>query len=479
MLPLLVVASPVATATAGRRAGRFWLWVALGVLAFAVVRRGPVELAVVRSQLITHGLAILVGGWVVLVYRHVHETQARRLSEANAALRDSEQAAQVASRAKSTFLATMSHEIRTPLTAVVGLAELLKERQSDPETTQQLRILSGAGRTLLGLVDDVLDLSRIESGMMQLEAVPVDLPSLVLDVAGILQARADERGTVLSTSHTGPNWICGDPLRLRQILLNLVGNAVKFTEDGEILVRSTTHCRPDGRLDLDLEVADTGLGIPEDRQHAVLEAFTQADQSTSRSHGGSGLGLSIVAKLVELMGGRLELQSTQGEGTTITVRLVVQETAEHEAAPTPVPTSGPLRVLLAEDNPVNQRVLYAQLEHLGCTVVVAGDGAEAVDATLRAEPPVHLVLMDCQMPVMDGFAATRQLRAQGWTGPIVALTANASPQDRRACLDAGMDGFATKPVTLDELQEALTRAQSGTAGSPAGETGQRLARRKA
>jgi signal transduction histidine kinase/ActR/RegA family two-component response regulator len=418
-----------------------------------------------------------------LAYQSIVTQRERSLLEARAAAeqarQDAEQAralaeqareeAEQANRAKSAFLATMSHEIRTPLTAVVGLAELLKQQQTDPETTQQLQILSGAGRTLLGLVDDVLDVSRIESGMMQLEAVPVDLPGLAQDVAGILHARAAERGTILSTAHSGPGWICGDPLRLRQVLLNLVGNAVKFTEAGEIHVRSTARSRADGRLDLCLEVADTGLGIPADRQQAVLEAFTQADQSTSRSHGGSGLGLTIVVKLVELMGGRLALDSTQGVGTTITVRLVVDAAADQTttAAP-PAPSGAPLRVLLAEDNLVNQRVLQAQLVHLGCTVVLAGDGAAAVRATLEAEPPVHLVLMDCQMPVMDGFSATRKLRALGWTGPIVALTANASPQDRRACLDAGMDDFATKPVTLDELQQALAWARGQTRPDPDG-----------
>lgn len=383
--------------------------------------------------------------------------------EALAARADAEEArkrAELANRAKSAFLATMSHEIRTPLTAVVGVAEVLRGAGLDARHTRQLALLEGAGRTLLGLVDDILDLSRIESGQLDIESVPVDLAAIVRDVGGILQTRAATRGVSLRHSHEGPAFIQGDPLRLRQILLNLVGNAVKFTEDGEVDLRCQVLERgQDELLDVQFTVRDTGVGIPKDVQHTVFQPFIQAEQGTARRFGGSGLGLSIVARLVHMMDGTIDLESVPGEGTTITMKTSFPRGEQPVAMPnkTEVASVGTLNVLLAEDNEINQEVVRLMLERCNCTVAIAPDGFQAVEAIVDAPDAFDLILMDCQMPGMDGFEATRTLRAAGWTRPIVALTANATPADRAHCMAAGMDDFTSKPLTLAELRSVLNR----------------------
>jgi hypothetical protein len=457
MLPLLIIASPIATATIGRRAGRFWLVVALAVLAFAAVRRGPVEVAVVRSELITHGLAIVVGGWVVLVYRRAHELQARRLSEANVALRAKEQAAQVANRAKSTFLATMSHEIRTPLNAVIGLAELLGDRPLPPADLARVRQIQDSGGLLLELLNDVLDMSRIEAGAATLRPEPVEPAGLVRKSVESLQGKAEARHLTLTLELDPalPRKVVLDPTRVRQILVNLVSNGIKFTQCGGVVVRVGMEAET-GRLRV--EVEDSGVGIAPAARGQIFERFRQADEGRDRAFGGSGLGLAISRTLAELMDGELELDwSEEGVGSRFVLRL---------PAPLPAPVASLAElpalapdavVMVVDDDPINRKVVRAMLGSLGLATQEACNGAQAVEAMVPRPDTerIDLVLMDQQMPVMDGIAATQKLRSDGVSVPIVALTANAFEEDRQACLAAGMDGFLTKPVSRLDLHRAL------------------------
>mgnify|MGYP003882069793 FL=1 len=432
---------------------------------FPATRMSPESFEVMRVVGPTG--AVLLVAVTVLTYERSQREQAEQLRvsrqdalAAHKAADEAREQAELANRAKSAFLATMSHEIRTPLTAVVGVAEVLRGAGLDARHTRQLALLEGAGRTLLGLVDDILDLSRIESGQLEIESVPVDLAAIVHEVGSILQTRAATRGVSLRHSHEGPAFIQGDPLRLRQILLNLVGNAVKFTEDGEVALLCSVEARGEGDLlDVVFTVRDTGVGIPEDVQHTVFQPFTQAEQGTARRFGGSGLGLSIVARLVRMMDGSIDLESVPGEGTTITVRATFQQGQAPVAEPSEaeVTKAGTLHVLLAEDNEINQEVVRLMLERCNCEVVIAPDGFQAVEAVVDKPDAYDLILMDCQMPGMDGFEATRTLRAAGWTRPIVALTANATPADRAECMAAGMDDFTSKPLTLADLRGVLNR----------------------
>jgi len=413
------------------------------------------------------GLAVTRGFGRAVESRERHLVQARQQAElarerAERALEEAERArdrAELANRAKSTFLATMSHEIRTPLTAVVGLAEALRATAHEDDA-RRLDQLHAAGRTVVGLVDDVLDLARIEAGQLELGTEPVQLKRLLEEVAGIVAVRAQDKGVVLHTAVDGPPYVQSDALRLRQVLLNLAGNAVKFTEEGQVRLAARVRPRDDEKVDVRLTVEDTGVGIPDARMAAIFNPFVQAEQGTARRFGGSGLGLSIVSRLVTLMGGTIDLESEVGRGTRVTVVLPMlpADRTEVDEPDTDALPELPTHVLLAEDNAVNREVLGWMLDQLGCTVTVADSGFTAVAAVLAAEPKHELVLMDCQMPGMDGFQATRTLRSAGFDGPVVALTANATPNDRLACEEAGMDDFATKPITLPELRRVLARA---------------------
>mgnify|MGYP000138230616 CR=1 FL=1 len=474
----VVVVIPVVPAIAGLVSGpkSVVAWTVLGVLpgiGFYVFQDAIPAPRLADDVLLTMRLmaatgAVLLVGITVWTYEQSRREQAALLqashAEAQLAREAAEQAqeqAEMANRAKSAFLATMSHEIRTPLTAVVGVAEVLRGTGLEAEQARQLGLLEGAGRTLLGLVDDVLDLSRIESGQLELERIPVDVSELVQDVGAILQVRAQTRGVRLTCRHDGQAWVWGDPLRLRQILLNLVGNAVKFTEDGDVTVHSRVEARSDGAgLRGTLVVEDTGVGIPVSQQSAVFGAFVQADQGTARRFGGSGLGLNIVGHLVRLMDGTITLESKRGEGTVVTVRMPF-EAAEPVRPTHPQQVDGgarPLRVLLAEDNPINQEVVRLMLQRFDCEVDIAENGGEAVSMVRKAREPYDLVLMDCQMPGVDGFEATRRLRSAGVDTPIIALTANATPSDRARCMAAGMDDFTSKPLTLADLRRVLAIA---------------------
>jgi signal transduction histidine kinase len=377
----------------------------------------------------------------------------------NVELRSAMERAEEAARLKSEFLANMSHEIRTPMNGVVGMISLMLDRVQDAENREQLLVAQNAAQALIVILNDILDLSKMEAGRLTIEAVACDLPALARDCLRMFEFAVREKGLDLrlDTAPGCPAWVLSDPVRLRQILVNLVGNAIKFTAAGRVTLALTPG---DGDLVL-FEVRDTGIGIAAGKLHSIFDAFTQADGSHTRKFGGTGLGLTITRRLVQLMGGRLWAESEPGQGSRFFVELALARGAapgaRNETAPAapPMPAlPGGLRVLVAEDNPVNQKVIGSMLRRQGWAITLAASGVEA--CRCFEESCFDLVLMDVQMPVMDGLEATRRMRAQEALGgrvrtPIVALTAHASQAHREQYLAQGMDSVITKPVNLPDL----------------------------
>lgn len=390
-------------------------------------------------------------GWVVAaLYEHDRLEQVRAIDAARSQ-------AVAATHAKSRFLANMSHEIRTPMSGVVGIADLLAETELSAEQRRLVSVLRSSGKGMVALLNDILDMSRIEAGELSLEQAPVSLAPLLQDVVRALSVAVDPRKLSLTVSidESVPDAIVTDQLRLRQLLTNLVSNAVKFTEQGHVHVRLRSTPVDAESVSLLLTVEDTGIGMAPDTLRRVLAPFQQADASTTRRYGGTGLGLTISRHLAAALGGSLALTSTLGEGTTASVELTVFTAAPPEPSPSPHRAQqSSARVLLVEDDPVSRQVGHLLLERLGATVTTAEDGHSALAAVESGT--FDLILMDVHMPRLDGLETTRRLRAQGHRSvPIVALTASAFAEDQAACEAAGMTGYLPKPARLDALAGVL------------------------
>ena len=424
--------------------------------------------------------------------KEAHQRNAEYLFKTVKDLELANQRGEAAVQAKSEFLANMSHEIRTPMTAILGYTDVLIEENSGRRRNlDMLDVMKRNSEFLLKIINDILDLSKIEAGKMSTEQIECSPMAVVTDVVSLMQVRADGKGLSLIVEFTGalPEAVTTDPTRLRQILINLVGNAIKFTDSGSVRIKTrfVSGSQASNSVDLlEFQIIDTGVGMTDAAASKLFEAFSQADASVTRQFGGTGLGLSISKRLARILGGDITATSVPGSGSTFTVtiaapllpgckmvtdpRLSVQNghgIRRKERSPSDLnetPLAG-LRILVAEDGPDNQRLLSFLLKKAGGTAIMAENGRIACDAVRDAherDESFDVILMDMQMPVLDGYRATRELRQQGVATPIIALTAHAMEEDRQKCLDAGCDDYATKPIDRPTLYATIIQHVTGT-----------------
>ena len=434
--------------------------------------RGIVANLLPASMSEDNGDSADLSGLTKLVGRLITEREASRLE-----LEQAKDTAESASRTKSEFLANMSHEIRTPMNGIIGMTDLVLESDLTVEQREYIGIVSTSANALLAIINDILDFSKVEAGMLTVEAVAVDVRRVIDESVQSLALRAAEKGLALHTQYDSdvPLQVTSDPYRLRQITINLVGNAIKFTQTGEVRVNVSWLDQADQPRMLHIAVTDTGIGIEQEKISRIYDAFAQADNSTTRQYGGTGLGLTITRKLVELMGGCMWVESTLGQGSCFHFALPVSGMSTDAVAipggndlqpeePQPVTAAAAkadgVKILLVEDNAVNQKLAMALLGKRGYAVTLAENGQQALSAL--ATDQFALVLMDMQMPLMGGVEATLAIRTkernQGLPRmPIIAMTANAMESDRQRCLDSGMDDYLPKPIKVNSLYEKLAQ----------------------
>jgi signal transduction histidine kinase/ActR/RegA family two-component response regulator len=451
------------------RATLIWIGITMASIALVVWAEPYMGVADPNSGPLTV-VARCVMMLIVVVFgmaaRRTRDQHVAALNATVAALRKAQKDAEEANQAKSAFLATMSHELRTPLNAVIGLNSLMLEGIMTPVQRQQAELACQAGETMLQLINEILDFSRIESGRLELDNQVFSPRHLLEECVSMMAQRAVAKRLHLRSEIEVPLQLYGDAARLRQVLLNLLSNAIKFTPHGEVRLRACEHSWQSQSW-LYVEVHDTGIGIPKGAEARIFHPFEQADASTTRLFGGTGLGLAICKGLVAAMGGKIGVNSTPGSGSTFWVELpfaaptreqLMVASAMHATPAAPPRESGSARILLAEDNTTNQFVARQMLKKLGYEVDIVNNGVEAVEAASRER--YDLIFMDCHMPVLDGFAACRTIRARepdGQRVPIVAMTALAFKSDQVRCVDAGMDDYLSKPVRLHDLSRVVGR----------------------